>query len=157
MWVLRSAARLIGGIPKFGHVSKYMLDVLHWLPAEQRISYRIASLVWRSLVGLAPLYLRELCCPPLSCNSTFIFRMSSRSLRSSHQGLLLVPFAHTPLHRSALSLWWAPRPGTASLLNSAFLIEPFHLCFFLTLRLLCLTVLALGVLLSVFLEEALYK
>src|SRR6218665_2033396 len=34
--VLRSAARLIGGIPKFGHVSKYMLDVLHWLPAEQR-------------------------------------------------------------------------------------------------------------------------
>ena len=46
-WVLRSAARLIGGIPKFGHVSKYMLDVLRWLPAEQRISYRIASLVWR--------------------------------------------------------------------------------------------------------------
>src|SRR6218665_639625 len=27
--VLRSAVRLIGGIPKFGHVSKYMLDVLH--------------------------------------------------------------------------------------------------------------------------------
>src|SRR6218665_1438253 len=36
--VLRSAARQIGGIPKFGHVSQYMLDVLHWLPAEQRIS-----------------------------------------------------------------------------------------------------------------------
>jgi len=27
--VLHSAARLIGGIPKFGHVYKYMLDVLH--------------------------------------------------------------------------------------------------------------------------------
>src|SRR6218665_1955679 len=51
--VLHSAACLIGGIPKFGHVSQYMLDVLHWLPAEQRISYRIASLVWRCLVGLA--------------------------------------------------------------------------------------------------------
>src|SRR6218665_3777248 len=85
---LRSAARLIGGIPKFGHVSQYMLDVLHWLPAEQRISYRIASLVWRCLVSLAPVYLRELCCPPLSA-------MSSRSLRSSQQGLLLVPFART--------------------------------------------------------------
>src|SRR6218665_1509579 len=48
--VLRSAARLIGGIPKFGHVSQYMLDVLYWLTAEQRISYRIASLVWRCLV-----------------------------------------------------------------------------------------------------------
>src|SRR6218665_3866713 len=43
--VLRSAARLIGGIPKFGHVSQYMLDVLRWLPAEQRISYRITSMV----------------------------------------------------------------------------------------------------------------
>src|SRR6218665_3397328 len=32
--------------------------------------------------------LRELCCPPLSA-------MSSRSLRSSQQGLLLVPFART--------------------------------------------------------------
>src|SRR6218665_1023145 len=65
-----------------------MLDVLHWLHAEQRISYRIASFVWCSLLGLAPVYLCELCCPPLSA-------MSSCSLRSSQQGLLLVPFAHT--------------------------------------------------------------
>src|SRR6218665_51536 len=57
-------------------------EQVYWLPAEQRISYRIASLVWRCLVGLAPVYLRELCCPPLSA-------MSSRSLRSSQQGLLL--------------------------------------------------------------------
>src|SRR6218665_2953919 len=68
--------------------SKYMLDVLRWFPAEQRISYRIASLVWRCLFGLAPLYLRELCCPLVSA-------MSSRSFRSSQQGLLLVPFART--------------------------------------------------------------
>src|SRR6218665_2569964 len=86
--VVPFASRPIGGIPKFGHVSQYMLDVLHWLPAEQRISYRIASLVWRFLVGFAPVYLRELCCPPLSA-------MSSRSRRSSQQGLLLVPFART--------------------------------------------------------------
>src|SRR6218665_923022 len=91
--VLRSAVRLIGGIPKFGHVSKYMLDVLHLLPAEQRISYRIASIVWRCLLGLAPLYLRELCCPLHSA-------MSSRSLRLSQQGLLLVPFACTSAKQS---------------------------------------------------------
>src|SRR6218665_1653613 len=71
--VLRSAARLIGGIPKFGHVSKYMLDVLRWLPTEQRISYRIPAMVWRSLLGIASLYLRELCYPLHSA-------MSSRSL-----------------------------------------------------------------------------
>src|SRR6218665_3508877 len=91
--VLRSAARLIGGIPKFVHVSKYMLDVLHWLPADQRISCRIASLVWRCLLGLAPIYLRELCCPLRSA-------MSSRSLRSSQQGLLLVSFARTSTKQS---------------------------------------------------------
>src|SRR6218665_3462859 len=91
--VLRSAAHLIGGISKFGHVSKYTLDVLRWPPAEQRISYRIASMVWRSLDGLAPLYLRELCCPLHSA-------MSSRSLLSYQQGLLLVPFALTSTKQS---------------------------------------------------------
>src|SRR6218665_692332 len=30
--VIRTAARLIGGIPRTGHVSAFMLDVLHWLP-----------------------------------------------------------------------------------------------------------------------------
>src|SRR6218665_2480227 len=104
--------------PTDGHVSQYMLDVLHWLPAEQQISYRIASLVWHCLVGLAPVYLRELCCPPLVA-------MSSRSLRSSQQGLPLVPFACTSTKQ-----WWAPQPGTASLLNFAFLTEPLHLRFF---------------------------
>src|SRR6218665_4134038 len=73
---------------QFGHVSQYMLDVPHWVGGELRISYRIASLVWRCLAGLAPVYLRVLCYRPLSA-------MSSRSLRSSQQGILLVPFART--------------------------------------------------------------
>src|SRR6218665_633373 len=69
------------------------LDVLHWPSAEQRISYRIVSMVWRCFLGLAPLYLREICCPLHSA-------MSSRSLRSSQQGLLLVPFARTSAKQS---------------------------------------------------------
>src|SRR6218665_193674 len=67
-------------------------------------SYRIASLVWRCLLGIAPLYLRELCCP-------FLSAMSSRSLRSSQQGLVLVPFARTSTKQSRggfLNLEWAP-------------------------------------------------
>src|SRR6218665_1788828 len=43
--VLRSAARLIGHIPKYASVSAYMRDVLHWLPVSQRILYRILALV----------------------------------------------------------------------------------------------------------------
>src|SRR6218665_2670728 len=34
-----------------------------------------------------------------------------------------------PLSRSVPSPWWAPQPGTASLLNFAFLTEPLHLLF----------------------------
>jgi len=30
--VLRSAARLIGWVSKFDHISAYMQNVLHWLP-----------------------------------------------------------------------------------------------------------------------------
>src|SRR6218665_844485 len=73
------------------------MDRQHWLPAEQRISYIIASLVWRCLVGFAPVYLRELCCPPLSAMSSrcvlyVLFQIFSSS---SQQGLLLVPFRRT--------------------------------------------------------------
>src|SRR6218665_1931494 len=112
--VLRSAARLIGGIPKFGHVSKYMFAVLRWPPTESRISYRIASLDWRCLVGLAPVYLRELCCPPLSA-------MSYQSLRSSQQGLF-VPFAHTSTKQiPALSVvgpsTWSGLPSELRIFN----------------------------------------
>src|SRR6218665_65162 len=142
--VLRSAARLIGGTPKFGHVSRYMLDVLRWLPAEQRISYRIASMVWRCLLGLAPLYLRELCCPLHSA-------MNSRSLRSSQRGLLLVPFASTSATLSRAfsvvcpSIW----NGLPSQLRVFPRLEPCYLRFFLNLlRLLFLAVLESGAPLS---------
>ena len=86
--VHRAAARLIGGIPKTGHVSAYMRDVLHWLPIPQRITFRISSLVWRCLSGAAPLYLQELCSP-------VVYRSTCRMLRSVTQGLLVVPFSRT--------------------------------------------------------------
>ena len=79
------------------------------------------------------------------------------ALRSSQQGLLPVPFARTSTKQIRAFSVVGSQPGTASLLNFAFLTEPLHLRFFLTLRLLCLTVLVLWALLSSFLEEALYK
>ena len=88
--VLRSAARLIGRIPKYDHISAYMRDVLHWLPLKQRIEYRTAALVWRCMLGLAPAYLSELC-----YSSSSLSTRSLRSLRSAEQGLLTVPFART--------------------------------------------------------------
>src|SRR6218665_152754 len=38
-----------------------MLGVLRWLPARQRIWYKVASLVWRCQLDIAPIYLIDLC------------------------------------------------------------------------------------------------
>src|SRR6218665_3442950 len=88
--VHRAAAGLIVGFRKFDRISHYMWEVLDWLPFPQRISYRIASLVWRCLSGWAPsyMYLRELCRPLSSC-------AGRRTLRSSAHGNLVVPFARS--------------------------------------------------------------
>src|SRR5688572_31540994 len=99
-----------------------MLDVLHWLSYEQRIAYRTAALVWRCLLGFAPAYLRELCCPVLSS-------MGSRSLRSPEQGLLLVPFARTSTTQNrAFSvvdpLTWNGLPQRESLWSFASFLGP---------------------------------
>ena len=90
--VLRTAARLIGHIPKFGHVTAFMRDVLHWLPIPQRIVYRLSALVWRCLLGSAPVYLQELCRSTLDVQGR-------RALRSSTHGELLVPRARTALRQ----------------------------------------------------------
>ena len=89
----QSAARLISGFGQTDHISQYMREVLHWLPFPQRISYRIASLVWRCLSGWAPSYLRELCRPLSSCTGR-------RALRSSVHGDLAVPFARSATMQS---------------------------------------------------------
>ena len=62
-----------------------MLDVLHWLPFQQRIIFRIGAMVWRCIPGLAPAYLRDLCCPPGTRGRS--------SIRSLEQRLRFVPFA----------------------------------------------------------------
>src|SRR6218665_4007630 len=76
-----------------------MRDVLHWLPFPQRISYRIASLVWGCLSGWASSYLRELCRPLSSCAGHL-------TLRSSAHGNLVVPFAPSAtMHTRSFCGW----------------------------------------------------
>src|SRR6218665_2938422 len=59
--IQRSAARLTGKIPKFGHVTGYMWEVLHWFPVRLLIECRVASLVWRGRFFIALIYLTDLC------------------------------------------------------------------------------------------------
>src|SRR6218665_2619829 len=86
--ILRAAAHMIGGVPRFGHIKDYMRDVLHWLPIQQRIHYRISSIVWHCVLGNAPSYLLELFILTSACSGR-------RSLRSASKGDFLVPRART--------------------------------------------------------------
>src|SRR6218665_3419664 len=75
-----------------------MLDTLHWLPVQQRIFYRVVVLVWHCLLGIAPVYLQELCRPA----STLVGR---QALRSSSGGKLLVLHVNTStMQRRAFSV-----------------------------------------------------
>lgn len=55
----------------------YMLDVLHWLPLYQRITYRIAALIWRCLLARAVLPIQGI---------------RGRSSLTPRSGVLIVPF-----------------------------------------------------------------
>ena len=72
--------------------------VLHWLPVAQRIPYRVAALVSRSILGCAPSYLRDLCRPVSDV-------VARRALRSATMGQLLIPRARlTARQRRAFSV-----------------------------------------------------
>src|SRR6218665_909701 len=86
--LLRAAARLIGGVSKFGHIGEFMRDTLHWLPVCQRILYRVSTIAWRCILGVAPVYLSELFVLSSPC-------VSRRSLRSASRGDYLISRSYT--------------------------------------------------------------
>jgi hypothetical protein len=82
--VQNSAARLICSVCRCESITP-VLRSLHWLPVIQRIVFKIASLVFRCLIGMAPLYLSDL----------IKLRESARDTRSSSQLILLSPRSRT--------------------------------------------------------------
>ena len=74
------AARLIFGQPRWTRASPLRMD-LHWLPLQQRVDYKIALLVYKSLNDSAPVYLSEL----------IQQHRPSRTLRSASKNLLVAP------------------------------------------------------------------
>jgi len=54
--VQNAAARLVTGTRRCEHITPAFRQ-LHWLPVRQRIKYKLASLAFRALSGLAPDYL----------------------------------------------------------------------------------------------------
>jgi hypothetical protein len=66
---------------------------LHWLPIEQRITFKIASLTFKTLHYKQPTYLLELLHP----------MATPRTLRSSNQNLLDIPFIKSEIGRRSFS------------------------------------------------------
>src|ERR1700733_9595762 len=105
---MRPAARLVDRVQRFGNLSEYMRDVLHWLPPQQRIFFRISSLVWRSVLGRASSYLQVLLTltssclgQPSVCNSLPSYlRSLPRDLSSAiYRSLFTGPESGAPLSR----------------------------------------------------------
>ena len=57
--VMNCAAHLVCKAPKHEHVIPFLVD-LHWLSAECRIEYKIATICYNVITGTAPGYLSNL-------------------------------------------------------------------------------------------------
>jgi hypothetical protein len=85
--VMNAAARLITRKRRFDHITATLRDELHWLPARQRIEFKLCLLVFKCLRQVAPLYLTSMCVTLASGPMSH--------LRSAAHGDLLVPRCRT--------------------------------------------------------------
>ena len=85
--VQNAAARFITGTRKYDHITP-VLRSLHWLPVRQRIIFKIATLMYRCLNGLAPSYLAADCIVVSAIPGR-------RQLRSATSGQLYIPRTRT--------------------------------------------------------------
>ena len=88
--VLNAAARLVVGTGKFSHVTPILRDVLHWLPVQHRISYKIAILARDCIHGIGPAYFGDACAPVTAAPGR-------TNLRSATRGDLVIPRTRTKL------------------------------------------------------------
>ena len=86
--VMNAAARLVCGAGRRAHITQLLRDILHWLRIEQRVTYKLSLLVYKTLHDMAPSYLSELCRPAAD-------NPARTKLRSAMQANLQVPRRRT--------------------------------------------------------------
>ena len=91
--IQNSLARVVvPSVKKFDHISP-TLHALHWLPIQERITFKIATITFKTLRQKQPSYLFDLLRPYIP----------SRSLRSSDKHLLTVPLIKSAIGRRSFS------------------------------------------------------
>jgi len=78
--VLNTAAWLLVGAKKHDHIKQVLRDRLHWLPVPQRVQFKLylQTCKCKTLHGLAPSYLADLCRPVISVGSRQRLRSATR-------------------------------------------------------------------------------
>ena len=90
--IQNSAARVIHSQPVFSWATP-LLQNLHWLPIQKRVTYKLCVLIFDIVRGSAPSYLTD------SCNIC-----SDDRLRSASRGLFVQPWTNTKLANKAFSV-----------------------------------------------------
>ena len=110
--VQNTAARLIARRKKYDHITPVLIE-LHWLQVKFRCEYKFLVYVFKSLHGIAPVYLQDLLtvCKPI------------RSLRSENSMKIQTPRVKTKLYDvrrldMAASTLWNNLPGDLRVLDS---------------------------------------
>ena len=96
------SCRMIHQLPKYLTINTYLAQ-LHWLKMQERITYKVATLMYKCINNIVPAYLLEM---------VFSQLPHTRSLRSTNRGLLNKPNPEMNLCIAALSNLWVHAYGT---------------------------------------------
>uniref|UniRef100_A0A3B3HFB5 Reverse transcriptase domain-containing protein n=1 Tax=Oryzias latipes TaxID=8090 RepID=A0A3B3HFB5_ORYLA len=115
-YIQNAAARVLTKTRKYDHIGP-VLRSLHWLPVPQRIDFKAALLVYKSLHGHAPKYISDMLVP----------YEPSRTLRTSGTSLLLIPRVRTKQGESAFQYSaakiWNSLPEVVRQASSVFMLK----------------------------------
>jgi len=115
--VLNSAKHIILRKQRLDYITADIRDLLHWLPVQQRIEYKMCMLVYKCLHQSAPIYLSELCIP--------VAAIATRShLCSAVQGNLVISYCRTKQYRQRCFAYSGPALWNS--LPQQFVTRRFH-------------------------------
>ena len=84
------SCRIIFQLPKHSSINNYLAQ-LHWLKIQERITYKVATIMYKCIHNMAPIYLTEMVLSELPHN---------RNLRSAQRRLLYTTKSRTEIVHS---------------------------------------------------------